>query len=297
MHVAIPDSVPSEKHALLHEAVEALAAVNGVVAVVLGGSYARGAHHAQSDLDLGVYYSEAAPFASEDIRRVAGQCSHSGPPVVTDFYEWGPWVNGGAWISTAVGKVDFLYRSIEHVERTIQEARQGVFAQHYEQQPPFGFFSVTYLAETDICLPLFDPHAVLGRLKQAVMVYPPKLQQTIVANTLWAAEFAFLFARKFAAAGDVYNTVGCLSRISGYLTQALFALNATYFISDKGALETIAQFRLCPPNYRERISATFAHPGSTVEQLSGTVNTLHALWQEVVRLAGDLYAPKYPLEF
>jgi hypothetical protein len=31
------------------------------------------------------------------------------PPIVTNFYEWGPWVNGGAWIHSSVGKVNFLY--------------------------------------------------------------------------------------------------------------------------------------------------------------------------------------------
>jgi hypothetical protein len=297
MPIIIPDVIPSEKQDLLRETVEALAVVNGVVAVVLGGSYARGAHHAHSDLDLGVYYAEAAPFSSADIRRVAQQCCDGDPPIVTDFYEWGPWVNGGAWIHTAVGKVDFLYRSIEHVERTIQEAQQGIVSHDYDQQPPFGFYNIIYLAETHICIPLFDPHAVLKRLKQTVAVYPPKLQQAIVAMTLWGAEFTFLFARKFAVVGDVYNTIGCLSRISGYLTQALYALNSSYFISDKGVLETISQFRLCPPGYREQLSQILAHPGRTEEQLSVTVNKLHALWQEVVNLAGALYSSRYPLRF
>jgi hypothetical protein len=246
-------------------------------------------------MDLGVYYFEAAPFSIEDIRRVARECSNGTPPVVTGFYEWGPWVNGGAWIQTAVGKVDFLYRSVEHVERTIQEATQGVYQHHYDQQPTFGFYSVIYLAETHVCVPLFDPQGILGRLKQAVAIYPPQLQQHIVANSLWGAEFAFFFARKFAAVADVYNTVGCLSRITGYLTQALYALNTTYFISDKRVLDTIAQFERRPSAYGERVSHLLAHPGNTKEQLAQTVDGLHALWQEVVNLAGAFYAPKYSL--
>ena len=139
-----------------------------VAAIVLGGSYARGTHHANSDLDLGIYYSEAAPFAIEEIRQVATQFSAGTPPVVTDFYEWGPWVNGGAWIHTTVGKVDFLYRNLEQVERTIQDAWQGVYQHHYDQQPTFGFYSVIYLAETHVCVPLFDPQAALPPLKQRV---------------------------------------------------------------------------------------------------------------------------------
>jgi predicted nucleotidyltransferase len=295
MRVIVPDTVPSYKHECLRSAVAALSALEGVVAVVLGGSYARGTHHADSDLDLGIYYSESAPFAVEEIRRVATQLSDSTPPVVTDFYEWGPWVNGGAWIHTAAGKVDFLYRQVEQVEQTIQEAWRGVSHHHYHQQPTFGFSSVIYLAETHVCVPLFDPHGTLARLKHGVASYPLKLQQALVADSLWGAEFTFLFARKFAAGGDVYNTVGCLARISGYLTQALYALNETYFITDKGALDALQRFTLCPAGYREKLARVLAHPGETAAQLTAAVDSLAALWQEVVMLAGGAYTPKYSL--
>lgn len=295
VQVIVPDTVPSHKHACLQTAVEALASLSGVRAVVLGGSYARGTHHAHSDLDLGLYYSEAAPFAVEEIRRVATRLSTGIPPVVTEFYEWGPWVNGGAWIQTAVGKVDFLYRNVEQVERTIQDAWRGISHHHYHQQPTFGFYSVIYLAETRVCVPLFDPQGAIAQLKQGVAAYPPKLKQAIVADALWGAEFAFLFAHTFATAGDVYNTVGCLARITGYLTQALYALNEVYFINDKRALDAVPQFALCPPQYVERVTQILAHPGATGEQLSTSVNSLEVLWQEVVSLAGTLYKPKYPL--
>src|SRR5215471_6123233 len=129
-------SLPADKRACLSAAVELLATVRGVVAVVLGGSYARGTAHLGSDLDIGIYYSDAAPFSIAAIAAIAGQLAVGAAPVVTGFYEWGPWVNGGAWIQTAAGKVDFLYRSVEHVERTIREAEDGICHHHYGQQPP-----------------------------------------------------------------------------------------------------------------------------------------------------------------
>lgn len=287
--------LPASKRDLVRQAVAAAAALPGTVAVVLGGSYARGTAHAQSDVDLGLYYSDAAPFSIADVRKVATQLSTGAPPVVTEFYEWGPWVNGGAWMQTAVGKVDFVYRSVEHVERTIRDARQGIHQHHYNQQPTFGFYSVIYLAETQLCVPLFDPQGIIGRLKRDVASYPPKLKRAIVADTLWGAEFTFLFARKFAAAGDVYNTAGCLARIAAYLTQALYALNETYFISDKGVLQAIGGFAVCPPGYAERVSCILAHPGAAIDDLTGSVGALHGLWCEVTSLAGPAYIPKYSL--
>ena len=76
---------------------------------------------------------------------------------VTGFYEWGAWVNGGAWIHNPVCKVDFLYRNLDQVKRTIDDAKRGILHHDYAQQPAYGFYSVIYLAETQICLPLYDP--------------------------------------------------------------------------------------------------------------------------------------------
>jgi hypothetical protein len=75
-------------------------------------------------------------------------------------YEWGPWVNGGAWIETSSGKIDLLYRSLEHIERVIQDSNNGKFFSDFLQQPPYGFYSVTYLAETKACIPLIQPKLI-----------------------------------------------------------------------------------------------------------------------------------------
>ena len=129
-------------------------------------------------------------------------------PVVTGFCEWGAWVNGGAWLDTAAGRVDFLYRSLEHVQRAIDSARQGVLCRDFDQQPPFGFYNVTYLRETLVCLPLWDPEGRMARLKEQAAVYPPRLKERTIIDSLWMAEFSLMFARSAAGKGDVYNAVG-----------------------------------------------------------------------------------------
>jgi predicted nucleotidyltransferase len=57
---------------LLEGVSAALAAVPGVVAVVLGGSRATGAAHASSDTDIGLYFSEHAGFDVDRLRDVVG---------------------------------------------------------------------------------------------------------------------------------------------------------------------------------------------------------------------------------
>ncbi len=283
--------LPDDKQALLDDLLPRLTGVPGVVAVVIGGSLARGTARPDSDLDLALYYHAAAPFDLAPIRAIAQHSSVDGTPTVTDFYQWGAWVNGGAWIQTRAGKVDFLYRSIEQVRRTIDEARAGQTHTDYEQQPTFGFHSTIYLAETHDCVPLYDPDGVIADLKAAVATYPPALKAHLITGCLWSAEFTLYHAQGFAATGDGYNTVGCITRMLYKLTHVLYALNETYFAGDKRSQAKIAAFALQPDGYLADVEALLRHPGT---DLTASVAEVERLWRGVKALADD-YAPTWRL--
>ena len=286
-------NIPEHKRPLVEQLVGQLSRVSGIAAIALGGSYAAGTHHAASDIDLGLYYFEVAPFSVTEVRHIADGVSPPGMSTVTDFYEWGPWGNGGAWLHTDIGKIDLLYRNLNQVQQTILEASQGRVSHDYDQQPTYGFYSVIYLAETQVCVPLFDPDLHLVNLKRQVATYPAKLKAGIVTGSLWSAEFTLLFARDFAARGDVYNTVGCLTRIASNLTQALFALNERYFMRDKRVMEEIATFPVLPTDYVLQVTHLLAHPGQTAQELTQTVHAVEGVWRSVVALAGGQYQPKF----
>jgi hypothetical protein len=288
----LPETLPAGKRHTIKQLVSALAQTPGVAAVVLGGSYARGTARPDSDVDLGLYYQPDSPFRIDDIAQVAGAVAIQ-PPTVTGFYEWGAWVNGGAWIHTAAGKVDFLYRNLNQVARTLDEAAQGIVHHDYPQQPPYGFYSVTYLAETHVCLPLFDPTGMIAALKARVEPYPELLHQRAVNDGLWSAEFTLLHARSFAAQGDIYNTTGCMTRTATNLTQVLFALNRCYYMSDKGAMRAIDGFAIAPAGYSATLGAILAAPGHDAQTLGQAVAALEALWQRVVELTDGVYRPKF----
>ena len=63
MREAIPE--------LAQEIAERLGEIEGVAAVVLGGSWARGEARPDSDVDLGIYYREENRPSVEDLRRLA----------------------------------------------------------------------------------------------------------------------------------------------------------------------------------------------------------------------------------
>lgn len=288
-------NLPQEKLSLLEKLVDQLSQTKGVSAVVLGGSYASGTHHDKSDMDIGLYYDPAAPFSIDEIRRIAENVSADGTATVTGFYGWGAWVNGGAWIHTSHGKVDFIYRNLEQVRRTFAEAEQGISHHDYDQQPAYGFYSVIYLAETQICIPLYDPKSIIAELKKSIEKYPPKLKQKTIEDCLWSAEFTFIHARGFAAQGDIYNTVGCLTRAASNITQALFALNERYFMRDKKVLETLATFSNLPSDYIQELNRILSYPGGTAQELTKSVHDLEQAWRSVVSLPGVDYEPKFKL--
>ncbi|MBI9050171.1 MAG: nucleotidyltransferase domain-containing protein [Anaerolineaceae bacterium] len=289
MKLDVIQHLPEEKRNLLLSIVEKLKVVAGVKAVVLGGSYASKQHHAGSDLDIGIYYNEAEPFDINPIRNIATSLAVDGEPTVTGFYEWGAWVNGGAWINTSAGKVDFLYRNIDHIQRTINEAQHGISHHDFDQQPAYGFYSIMYLAEMKICIPLFDPSGILARLKEQVALYPQKLKQKTISDCLWAAEFTLLHAHGFAEKGEIYNTAGCLTRAASNLTQVLFALNERYFIRDKQVMQELSKISIIPDQYPQKIESILANIGSEPETLMKSVGQMCEIWKKVKSLPGVKY--------
>jgi hypothetical protein len=289
----LPASLSADQRRVLADVVTGLRSVRFVSAIVLGGSHALGTPHADSDLDIGVYYSQVAPFAIDDIRTVVRNITHRNDSIVTGFYDWGRWVNGGAWLAVGPAKVDLLYRNIDQVEHAIVEARRGIWHEDYDQQPTYGFRSVTYLAEIDICVILHDANGRIAALKRQVAHYPDALRHTIVSDMLSSVELTLIAARDSARKGDVYNTAGCLTRIANHLTHALFALNETYYLNDKHALGAVDHFPHRPANYHRAIEAALASPGETPLALTASVDQLARLWSDVTLLAADLYTPKY----
>lgn len=291
-----PMQLSSAQRELVSSLAKRLGAIPGIQAVVLGGSHARGRAQLGSDVDLGLLYSDASPFAIQSIRELAEDLNDTPEPVVTDFYGWGPWVNGGAWLTIGGQRVDFIYRSLEHLERVIAEAEAGRYELDYCQQPPFGFLSITYLGEIAVCIPLFDPEKRLDTLKRRVANYPEALRHAVVQDYLWQAEFALAaFARKCASRADTYGTVACLARAVSQLVLALFALNRTYPINDKTVLAEVSEFARAPHNFAFRVQNSLAHAGTSPAELIASVDAITQLLHETIELTAGLYQPRFHL--
>jgi hypothetical protein len=97
---------------------------------------------------------------------------------------------------TSSKPTQFIGQARPEVDRVFAEAEAGRYELDYAQQPPFGFFSATYLGEVAACIPLLDSGGRLDALKRRVAAYPEALRRAIVQDYLSQAEFALaIFAR------------------------------------------------------------------------------------------------------
>ena len=282
---SISELVDEEVAGVVQRVAARLSEISGVAAVVLGGSWSRGGSDPISDIDLGIYYRVSDSPSIEALRSAAADLDTGGsPPVATDFGEWGPWVNGGAWLEVGSQKVDWLYRELERVSTTIDDCVAGRPTCDYYLGHPHGFHNHIYLAEVHYCRPVFDPRGVLEELKDRVRIYPPGLKQALIRKYSYDAGFMLELARKPAKRGDVYHVSGCLFRCAAALIQVLFARNQRYFMNEKGSLVLTDQFSDRPSSFSTRVSALLSHPGESSESLERSLDAMEKLCQETFEI-------------
>ncbi|MEU0373991.1 nucleotidyltransferase domain-containing protein [Streptomyces sp. NPDC006283] len=233
-----------------------LTRVRGVRAVALGGSRARGAHRPDSDWDLGLYYRGNVDVAA--LTALASEAT-GGPVDVAGPGGWGPWVDGGAWLSVNGAQVDWILRDLNRVERVWAECLAGRFETGMQPGHPLGFWSPAYPGEVALCRVLADPAGELTKLRQQTRKYPEPLRRALV-DVAWEAEFSVAAAAKSARAcpADALHVSLCLSRAFGVLVQALHAHHRVWCLNEKGALAAAAAFPGVPADFAARVSSALA---------------------------------------
>ncbi|GHA87954.1 MULTISPECIES: nucleotidyltransferase domain-containing protein [Streptomyces] len=261
-----------------------LTALPGVRAVVLGGSRARGTHRPDSDWDLGVYYRGTPDLAA---LAALGAEVQGSPVDVAGPGGWGPWVNGGAWLTVDGVPVDWILRDLDRVESVWADCREGRFDVGVQAGHPLGFWSPCYVGEVALGQVLHDPYGELARLRTAARTYPEPLRKAL-ADAAWEAEFSVTGARKSAPAGDTLHVALCLSRAFGILAQSLHAHHRTWCLNEKGAVAAAAALPDTPADFADRVSRSLrALDAAAVDVAAGVVRDV----REVLREGGGTAAP------
>lgn len=260
----------------------ALTAIPGVVGVQLGGSRARGEHRPDSDWDLGLYYRQ--PLDLDAVRELARE--FTGEPVaVAGPGEWGPWVNGGAWLVRDGVHIDWILRDIERVRGVVRDVHAGRFEVGVQPGHPLGFYSSCYAGELALGKVLADPNGELGDLARQLVVYPDPLRAAFAAAT-WESEFCLDIAQKATSRSDVLYVSLCLTRAIGILVQALYAHHGRWCLNEKNSLPVTAGFPDTPPGFAEQAAAILSTPGRSPEELSASLATVRELTGSVRAAVG-----------
>ncbi len=259
--------------------------IDGVGAIVLGGSQARGTARPDSDVDLALGYEAEAPFSIEELDLATSELDDQHRSrLVTHFGDWGPGVNGGGWLVIEGRHVDFLYRDLSRVREVIERCREGQAEGWYQLGHPMGFQSQIYMGEIECCRALYDPDGKIAALKALTVPYPDAMRHALIAKHLFDAEFESALAETPAKRGDVVYAAGMMFCASGFMLLVLYALNRRYFVNEKMASIESERFPLVPRNFHARIRKILGGIGDSVQAAALSASEMRVLAKDLREL-------------
>ncbi|WP_157250276.1 nucleotidyltransferase domain-containing protein [Nonomuraea typhae] len=261
---------------MIEDLAEQLVQVDGVVGVTLGGSRARGTALPGSDVDLGVYYRP--PLDTRALAELATRIAGRETPV-TEPGAWGPWVDGGAWLTVEGLAVDWIYRDLGRVREIWADCTRGRVEVGYQNGHPLGFYSHIYAGELALGRVLADPSGELTALR-ADLGYPPALRAALIERARGHAPFALAIARKSVTRQDAAYVAGCLFQAFGVLAHALHAHAGRWLINEKNAVAESASLPAAPRDFAARVHGLFGALGESREELGTTLGTAEELVTE-----------------
>ena len=254
-----------------------LATIGGVEAVLLGGSRARGDHLPGSDYDLGLYYRPPLDVAALGrlAREVSGQAVE-----VTEPGGWGPWVDGGGWLTVDGVRVDWIYRNIDRVQRAWTDAQAGRFSFHRQPGHQLGVPDFAYVGEVALGVVLADGTGEVTDLHDAAQDYPPALTATLV-DGLWEPTFELAGARKATARGDTVYVAVVIAHALLLCAQALHGRAGRWLISEKGAIAGAGRLEVAPPDFSARCHAVLGALGTRPDELTAAIDAAELIVEDV----------------
>lgn len=259
--------------ARIQQLAEDLATVPGVIAVVLGGSRARGTHRPDSDVDIGLYVNPDVDrsLLADIAGRWSGSDTEIGPPG-----SWGPWVDSGAWITVDGTAVDLILRDVTRVAEQCERASRGEFAFHSQPGHPFGFLDVAYAGEVALSIPLVDKDGVHGALKESITPYPKALSHALL-DDLWQVDFHLDAAEKASSANDIAYVTLCVTNAVMLLAHGWHALCGEWVTNEKSLVPGVSRLAGAPKSFSSEVASVLAAVGTTPQDLRVTISRARSL--------------------
>jgi hypothetical protein len=262
---------------IIQIAADSLFGIPGIAAVVLGGSRATGEASEESDIDIGVYYDSSFCTASfrQAVQKLDPKATAAEPG------EWGPWINGGAWLTIGGIPTDFLLRDLSKVTTVLDNCIRGCITIDYQCGHPFGFVNAIYAAEIACCKILWEKSGAVSALKDRIFPYPEQMRRAMIDKFLWEAEFSIRCGSKSVGKGDFINVSGSIYRAAVSLLYAIAARNERFILNEKGIFSQVSRCEIKPKNLLPLCEAAFADLRPDSASLRRSVDAVRRLLDEV----------------
>jgi len=230
-------------------------------------------------------YDPADPLDLATLGRLAADFDdEQRADALTPIGGWGPWINGGGWLTVRFVPVDFLYRDLRRVSEIIDECHSGRVGIAYQPGHPHGFVSSIYMAELAQCRVLWEADGRISALKERTRPYPGGLKKALFAAFGWEIDFSLAIAKKSVKRADVTYAAGCCFRCAACIIQVLFALNERYWMNGKGAVAMANGFPQLPPRFKARMERVFGLLAATEQALADALAELENIAQDTKEL-------------
>lgn len=250
-----------------------LSRVSGVRAVSLGGSRARGTHRPDSDVDIGVYYQGSVD--RDALEALAARWTGRAT-TVTAPGGWGPWVDGGSWLTVDGTPVDWILRDVDRVAAQCERALRGEFSFHPQPGHPLGFLDVAYAGEVAVCRPLRDGHALLEDLTRRLTPYPEPLRDAMLHN-VWQADFLLDGVEKGAKGGDVAYVSLCLVTAAMLIAHGWHGAARHWVTNEKGLVPGVERLPIDTRGFSGAVASVLRDLGSSPERLQESIAAMRAV--------------------
>ncbi len=234
--------------------------VNGKYAIALAGSYAKGVADKNSDIDFFMFVENPKSY-EERVEIIKSIADKDKPMWVSRRFDESAW--GGSMDFSYQGiPVETTVRTIERMDKVIDECIDGKFEIIPALWTTNGYYTYIYLSEISFIKAIDDPYSIISNYKQKLNCYPQKLKKAIVdcffdRSCMWLDNFHYLSAIERE---DIMFTGGIVKNTVLDMVQVIFALNEVYFTGDKKLEIQLSNLEYCPHKLSDNVEFLMSAP-------------------------------------
>lgn len=254
----------------LENLVEALAGIEGVCGLGLGGSRSRGLANATSDYDLVLYREGGDPIAAAAIGKALS-------PLAEQII----YPKRGNFIQAEVAgdKMEVFQTDLSLVSREVDMAIQGKFRWFVRPLFPHGDLSTRQLTHLVTNFILQEHGGVVSALKARALPFPKPLKNSLLRFFLEQASYSVIHAGKVRSSGDLHYLMSQVSAFIYSVNIVIFAINDSYPTIEKGGERLLLGLPKLPAGYAELSRVLFS---------SVLANDMLALTSRMKSVLGEL---------